>query len=375
MALQIINSSESLLDYRQQWATLAQSALEKNVFFEPAILLPALKHFSPKEIFFLLIWSNENSKSKLIGFFPLIRQFSYRHIPVPYVSIWKHSHCFLTTPLVHKNYCAECLQTFFEWLDNPNERTKLLSLDGFYGRGPFYESLLNIITTEGYSREEMGSYKRSYLRCDSSSQTYFKTAFKEKSLNRLLKKKRTFEKQGNLTFQVFNREKDNICSWVDLFLALEESGWKGEEGSAMACNEEERTYFNEVIKNASDNSQLLMSRLSLNDEAAAMQCLLLSGNQAFIYKIAYNEKFKKYSPGAIIDLELIKHVLDETQIEGIDSCTLPGSSFDKIFKDEKVIRSWAISNGQLSSRSVISAIPYLRKARALVRSMRPAGRV
>jgi len=373
MYLQIINSTEELSTYLSEWKALVREAAEPNVFFEPGFLLPALKYFGTDNVFCVLIWAETDKKRTLIGLFPLMQDFGYKYLPLRYIALWKHSQCFLTTPLVHRDFCKECLQAFFLWLGNSSKGSSLLTLDGFNGAGVFCNELRNLMLTDGTVYQEMEAYKRSFLNCNLSNEQYLNTAFKEKSLNRLQKKRKTLEKEGELTFTT-SRDDNDITGWMEDFLELEKSGWKGREGTALACNPAEEAFFRESIQSFFEDGQLLMTKLNLDERIAAMQCLLISRECAFVFKIAYNEALGKYSPGTILDLELVEYVLDKTNIQWIDSCTLPGSSLDRVFKDERVIRSWVISSQQLGSRSIVSAIPYLKKASALVKSMRPMSR-
>src|SRR5262245_22628044 len=117
----VVDRHDALSAYVPAWESLAAQALEPNVFYEPWMLLPAWRCLGKgRDIRVALVFRSDPSgpaeSATLCGAFPLERQRRYRELPVNVFRLWKHDHCFLSTPLLRADDAAETLAAFFDWL-------------------------------------------------------------------------------------------------------------------------------------------------------------------------------------------------------------------------------------------------------------------
>jgi len=109
-----IVTPETLEKHAAAWQALADNALEPNAFYEPWMLLPALRAFAAGEsLIFALVWRAD--APKLAGFFPLSVRKRYKGLPARVLALWKHVHCFLATPLVDREHGRDALLALFDW--------------------------------------------------------------------------------------------------------------------------------------------------------------------------------------------------------------------------------------------------------------------
>ena len=139
MDLKLVSGLDNLLPYVSAWQDLAAAALEPNPFYEPWMLLPAARHFGAgHDLHFLLIFDQRTGSSHerdqvLCGVIPLERHRRYNGMPIAAWSLWKHRHCYLTTPLIRADAAAECIDALFGWL--ASDRGALRSVrDAVYPR-------------------------------------------------------------------------------------------------------------------------------------------------------------------------------------------------------------------------------------------------
>ena len=71
------------------------------------------------------------------------------------------------------------------------------------------------------------------------------------------------QEQGKLTHVALAPGED-IGRWIDEFLRLEASGWKGKEGSAMICSEANRRFLTETFTAAYKRGRLEMVGIDLD---------------------------------------------------------------------------------------------------------------
>lgn len=59
----------------------------------------------------------------------------------------------------------------------------------------------------------------------------------------------------------------------------------------------------------------------LNDQPIAAQLWIAVQGRAEIYKLAYDERFKRYSPGSLLTARLMQHVLEHDRVQEVDYLT------------------------------------------------------
>ena len=259
----------------------------------------------------------------LIGLFPFVRESRYRGLPVPTLSLWSHDFCFLATPLVHKAHARECVEALLDWA-RTDSKAALLLLGGISGDGAFQHLLIDVLderdeTPWSAMRRTRGLYTQ---RADADA--YLAEVLDGEARRRLRAKERKLKDLGRLEYTAFEPGGD-IAEWTAEFLALEAGGWKGREGSAMASESPRQEYFEAIMKAAAERGQLEMLALRLEDRAIAIKCNLRAGDGGFVFKIAYDEAFGKYSPGMLLEVDNIRRMHAQRDVRWMDSCANPRS--------------------------------------------------
>lgn len=84
---------------------------------------------------------------------------------------------------------------------------------------------------------------------------------------------------------------------LQVFYDLEQSGWKGREGSAIACNQQMRRFYDEITQGAGRFGYLSLYFLESNGHVVGSHLGLTYRGCYFVPKLAYNEDYKRYAPG------------------------------------------------------------------------------
>ncbi len=364
----IIKTPEKLEEYIPAWEKLVENATDENIFFEPSILIPALRYLNNQQAFILLIFANEASKEQgLIGLFPLVSSKKYKGLPIPHLSIWQTQQCFLGTPLVHKDYIQTALEYLFQWFEQPPQSGYFLSFREFIDDSLFSQELEFFFKTKKYSIDEVEQYKRAFLLLESNltKEEYIKQRIPKVWRKNWRNRSNAFNRLGKVNLTTLDQNnifEENIDQWIQDFLQIEQSSWKGKKGTALACDENEKKYFIEITKNAAQQSKLLMFKLTLDDKIIAMQCNFISFNGVFAYKTSYYQKYRKYSPGILLNLEGLEYMFQTPQLLWIDSCAMPYSTMAKtLFQDQRAIRSFNISTQNWKSKLVVRLLSLFRK--------------
>src|SRR5262249_38316122 len=139
----------------------------------------------------------------------------------------------------------------------------------------------------------------------------------------------------------------DLDGWLEEFLQLEQAGWKGKLGGALAANDARRSYFLTVAQEAWRRGRLMMLALKHNGEVIAQKCNFLAGDGSFAFKIAYNEAYARYSPGFFLELENIRRLHDAPEIRWMDSCAVPDHPMiNRLWLDRRTIQTVLIPTGK-----------------------------
>jgi CelD/BcsL family acetyltransferase involved in cellulose biosynthesis len=355
---------EHLDPYWIDWEELAAVASEANVFYEPWVLVPAVRAFGAgQDLRFVLLFAAPDgvfSSAKLVGFFPLCYERGYGKLPVGVLRLWRHLHCFLSTPLLRAGYEQLCFKTLLQWLRLGRADASMVELGCMGGDGPVQEALRQVLSQRGKSAFEVEAFERALLLPAASPEAYLEASVSPGSLKELRRLRRRLEELGTLECQVL-RPGDALEGWLDDFLQLEAQGWKGDNGTALAQNQAEQAFFRDAARGAFDRGRLMMLRLLLNGRTIAAKCNFISGDGAFAFKIAYDESFARFSPGVQLELENIWHIHGHPVVRWMDSCADEDHPMiNRLWKDRRAIRTQLISTGSITSDLLVRSLPALR---------------
>jgi hypothetical protein len=234
------------------WADLAADAVEPNVFYEPWLLLPALRAFGGgRDLRFVLLFAPDRERPggapRLCGFFPLERRRGYLGLPVAVLRLWRHLHCFLTTPLLRRGDALPCLGAFFDWLAADPRGRALFDMEWLKNEGPFQQALIEVLHRRAALSYVAESYTRAVFRPRVDAENFLNLALTGKSRKKLRRQGRQLEELGRVEC-VALEQAGEVDAWIEDFLRLEASGWKGREGTAMLCSPPEPDFFRGVAR-------------------------------------------------------------------------------------------------------------------------------
>ena len=361
LTFQLVQAKQ-LQQCEQQWRQLSSTALAPNVFYEPWTLLPALEHLSDgQDLHFLLIFgpSGKIGAEPLWGFFPLHIQSSYLGLPVKVMAFWQHIHCFLTVPLIDQSHAWEVLETFWNWFETNPFSCKMLDTNLFLGEGPLHQIWSDFLI--GRLAHTLCEYPRAFLVPNGTTDAYLRSTVRKKHYDEFLRLERRFSEQGTLEYHQVETITE-VDSFIDDFLRLEASGWKGRPGGgAFALEQRDASYLRKIIRQGFLERRVNLLTLSCNGKVIAMKLNLMGGGGGFTFKIAFDEQYAKYSPGLLLELENMRRTFDNPKIQWLDSCALARHPMaNRIWKERRIIRQYLISDNSRSGNFWISIFPLLR---------------
>jgi len=362
----VVSEPAALGQWRAAWEELEKQALEESPFLQPAVLMAAWSNLQDEEnLCCVLITSggdssasNDPKNKKIHGLFPLsrINRRSLRR------GIWSHEYCFNATPLIHTEKPRNTIEAFLQWIDRND--TAFFRLPELRADGPFYLALQQVVAQQKRPLFVQKNHFRAAFNPASSVEEFLATRMSKSTRKELLRLERRLAERGNLLCEPLEATGD-IEQWIDDFLRLEQSGWKGDKNSALASSTNSRKFFTGMVRELFENQRLVMLKLSLDGEPIAMNTVIKAGESAAYFKIGHAEEFRRYSPGRLLELNFIRWLHQQSDIVYVDSCAEPNHQMiESIWADRQFMQSLWIGSTHWSSYLSLFALSCMHFAKS-----------
>ncbi len=130
---------------------------------------------------------------------------------------------------------------------------------------------------------------------------------KRKFKANLRNRERRLKMLGEVTFAVARARAEQRAA-LQIFYALEASGWKGKRGSAIAQRAGAKVFYDELEERTALNTWI--PTLSVAGRVVAAQLIRVQGSTLFMLKTAYDPDFSPYTPGQLLTARLIRYSID-----------------------------------------------------------------
>ena len=294
------------------WIDLAANASEPNPFAECWFMRPAIRDLKPAPDNRMIgVWR----EGALIGMIPVMLADRYGRMPIRHVENWVHYHCFYGVPLVRRGTEAAFWSIVLDLLDCSDWAESFLHIVGIDPAGPVFAALQQTRRADVVHRSA-----RAMLHSNLKPTAYYEANVRPKKRKEIRRLRSRLDELGTVAFSDLASD-GPVDTWIAEFLALEASGWKGREGSALGDSPSTKRFFEEAIRGAHHLGALDMLRLTLDAKPIAMLVNFITPPGAFAFKIAFDEDYARFSPGVLIKIENLR-MLDRDEIEWTDSCAV-----------------------------------------------------
>jgi CelD/BcsL family acetyltransferase involved in cellulose biosynthesis len=113
-----------------------------------------------------------------------------------------------------------------------------------------------------------------------------------------------------------------------------------------------------------------MLGLALDGKWIALKCNFLAGRGGFAFKIAYDEKHARSSPGVLLELETLARLHRRPEIAWMDSCAIEGHFLkNRLWVHRRELATQLIAIGGAASRLFVGALPLVQRAKRALRTL------
>jgi CelD/BcsL family acetyltransferase involved in cellulose biosynthesis len=300
--------------WADDWRKLCAESVDDQPFYHPEWIAAHIRAFTPQAKVVLLTVS---SQGKLLFVLPLLQEWSvFSGILLRKLRAPVNSHSCRFDAVRHSSSQGDAAVAI-AW----NHLQKLpgwdmLELHDVPEAGTI-SALVLVAGSNGLQTAQVPMRRNPYVPVPTNLDDLKKLPLNARLRGKLRHIRRELDTHGGLKFRRI--EQANRVA-LDRFYELESAGWKGAEGSAIACNPQIRQFYDEVSQAAERFGYLSLYSLELDGELLASHFGLAHKGRYFSPKIAYNEKFPQYAPGHLI----VSEILQDCAARGISEYDITG---------------------------------------------------
>lgn len=310
------------------WRALAERAIEPNGYYLPAWELAVNASASGRTgVSALTAWRepppNElapahpepNEPARLIGLLPVVSLWRSYKIPLPALAS-ASPYGTLCTPLLDRAHAEDAAQSLM------NEARKAgahaLILRDVWLSGAAMKAFTQALRQQELRPIVLHSHLRACLDARRGADDVLRDALSAKKLKELRRQRNRLAEHGDVRFTVA-RGVEEVSRAVEVFVALEASGWKGERGTALRQDQGDLSFIRNATRGLAETGQCEIVTMYAGDTPVAAAVVLRHLDRAFYFKLGIDEAFSKFSPGVQLTLDLTRHLCTDAVIATADS--------------------------------------------------------
>jgi CelD/BcsL family acetyltransferase involved in cellulose biosynthesis len=307
-----------------QWRALTERAVEPNGYYLPDWELAVNASARGRTGVSALIAQSAasaapDSAPRLIGLLPVISMWRAYRIPLPAL-VSADPYGTLCTPPLDRDAAAEAVSRLMRQARLAGAHALILrdvALDG-----AAMKVLTEVLRQDGMRPIVLQSHLRACLDATRDADELLREALGQKKLKELRRQRHRLAERGPVRFDVA-RTPVEISAAIEMFLALEASGWKARRGTALVQHDGDAAFVRRATCALAERGQCEIVSLHAGDTPVAAAIVLRHLDRAFYFKLGIDERFAKFSPGVQLTLDLTRHLCADPAIASVDSTASP----------------------------------------------------
>lgn len=303
-----------------QWRALAARAIDPNAYYLPDWELAVNASARGRTgVAALAAWSvasaTQDGAARLIGLLPVISMWRAYKIPLPALAS-ADPYGTLCTPPLDRDMAEDAVAGLMQQARKAGAHALILRdvpLDG-----AAMKAFREVLRQGGMRPLLLQSHLRASLDATRDADECLRDALGPKKLKELRRQRNRLAEHGEVRFEVA-RTPQEIASAVEIFFALEASGWKAQRGTALIQHDGDAGFVRRATADLAELHQCEIVTLSSGDTPVAAAIVLRHQDRAFYFKLGVDERFAKLSPGVQLTLDLTRHLCADPAIALVDS--------------------------------------------------------
>lgn len=361
-------------DLQEELDFLSNRVMEPNIFFTGKLLAPAMPRVDEKSVRLALMRDENGASSRMRFLMPFTVEKPGFSVGPSILRGWANPFGPLGTPLVDSEGAAETIDNLLDALAQPELRLpEILVLPQLRLDGAFVRMIKAIALSRNLPLATAEPHHRMMLESNVDASLYLQNNLPTSQIQTLRNHWHQLGAGGNLTHEIARQPQD-IRLRTEEFLALEASGSKGRRRSALVSDRYRAAFAREAITNLAEIDAVRIHTLNLNGVAIASGVVFMTMGEAYVWKLAVNEKYQHHAIDQLLLERLTEWHLDDANILKTDSCGADETGVLADFWSEKAEMGTLIiglaQNSDRDVRQVAAQVHMYRNTRNLAKALR-----
>ena len=339
------------------WSQLADQAAEPNPYFRPEFVLAnVIERGAPVE---LLVVRDD---TRWLACLPVRSRPASLRLPVPQLEGLIDEYSLFGMPLIDRGSLGPATDALLD-IVRAERRAGVMVLGKFDPDGPVGAAIAAAAMRRGlrpivYVDEDRAAWRRS------SDPGQRGARLNGSDRRELARRARLLSAELGGELELVDRSLES-ATW-EMFLAIENSGWKGEWGTALGSTQADAAFFRRMCAGMSAAGKLKVVALEVGGRTVAMECHLVDGGVLSSFKIAYDHTFRKFSPGTQLEYRVIEGLYERGLVLA-DSCAVPNNAhMNRLWPTRRRMQTLLLPTGA----RVASLLPSAMFARSAAKRLR-----
>lgn len=301
------------------WSDLVSRSIIPNVFLSPTIIRVAA---SARDISVVLVWDETRQPPRLVGLAAFVCKRLRARFPIRVLSGALNSHTYLSNPVIAADLVEPVLHCLLDAIAE-SSLPKVIIWPEFWDNSDFGQAIRRVLAERQSAPLILDRRQRPVLLCTSGDQSSGPSAKRRSGLRRTRKR---LAERGILS-TTWHSNPDEVAIAIEEFLALEGSGWKAAEGTALRSHPDDLRFTQIVTAELASKGLLKVAVLRLDGRAVASWVFMRCGDALYAWKIGYDENLSKFGPGMLLLEDCTQAFLADAHLKVVDSCCFDDKGF------------------------------------------------
>lgn len=337
------------------WEGLCARAVESNVYYAPRYALALTKNIDLDEsLRFATVWRAE----KLVAFLP------FKRPRVGAARAWQTDYTFSCTPLLDRDCPLDAAMALIDLLRAVHAGEWIIPTVNI--GGPACRAILEALTNENRPSRIVNSFRRAVVEPTIRFDEHMTLHLPSKRRRDLARSRRRLEELGTVAHHSFCCGEDLDRAVMD-FLRIESSGWKGKRGTALACDPATRQFAIDAFTGDREASICRADVLTLDSVPVAVGLTVFSGDTGFTVKGAYDETYRSFSVGLLLEVEVLRSFLNDRWASRLDGATNGTHVVDGLWSSTVEVGDLTFSLASRYAEQRLSVLALINHAKRTVK--------
>ncbi|RIX98423.1 GNAT family N-acetyltransferase [Aureimonas flava] len=344
---------------------LGARALEPNVFFTPRFLAPAMPRLDDRRVRLMVARDEDDRRSRLRFLMPFTVERLQRPSRRGAVRAWTHPFGPLGVLPLDRDDPAGTARSLLDALRAPEHALPpLLVLPDLPVGGELARCLAEAAQEANMPFAWADRSARAFLDADGHEPAeVLRQALGPAGFRDHRRRLRQLADLGEVAFECA-AEPGAVREALEDFLHLEASGWKGRRRSALLIDRHRAAFAREAVNGLAERGMARVYTLRVAGAAAASLVVLHAQGHAAAWKTAYDERLRRYGPGALVAALATQALVADPAIHTADSCTVPDHGvMNRLWRGRIAVGTLVVGLDDPRGEQVADAVAAIEGAR------------